>query len=133
MIPPVVPEVPSEQSVTGLDGVQDILPPVFHCNVLPATPTPQQLSGVSGAPLFPPLTAAQHSQCYPVTTPPPPAWSDTPCSESHGRDNRDTDSESMPSSTHSSVLVDMGKVVGVLRTYPHEQDVDDLGDENDGF
>ena len=44
--------------------------------------------------------------------PPPAAWSDAP--EQHG----DTDSESQPSSAHSSVLVDLGKVVGVLRTRP---------------
>ena len=44
--------------------------------------------------------------------PPPAAWSDAP--EQHG----DTDSESQPSSAHSSVLVDLGKVVGVLRTHP---------------
>ena len=48
--------------------------------------------------------------------PPPPAWSDPPESQGH----HETDTESLPSSSHSSVLVDMGKVVGVLRTYPSQ-------------
>ena len=52
--------------------------------------------------------------------PPPAPWSDPPV-PSDNQHGRDTDSESMPSSTHSSVLVDMGKVVGVLRTYPHAE------------
>ena len=40
----------------------------------------------------------------------------------------DTDTESARSS-HSSVLVDMGKVVGLLRSYPHDHFIDD--DEED--
>ena len=57
--------------------------------------------------------------------PPPPDWSDPP--DNHGGESgalADTDSESIPSSTHSSVLVDMGKVVGVLRNYTTSQQVD---------
>ena len=134
VIPPALPEVASEPLEAG-GGAHDLLPPVFHCNVVPTSP--QQLSTSSQLlqpPLFPPFTSVHSSysavppSCLQVsqdTPPPPPAWSDPP--DNHGRD---TDSESMPSSTHSSVLVDMGKVVGVLRTYPHEQDLDDLGDEN---
>ena len=56
--------------------------------------------------------------------PPPPDWSDPPPDRDHGEGGgtlADTDSESIPSSTHSSVLVDMGKVVGVLRTYTSSQ------------
>jgi len=114
VIPPALPEVTAEPIDLG-GGAQDLLlPPV-------SLPTPP--------PISPPFTSAysSYSAVPPSqdTPPPPPAWSDPP--DNHGRD---TDSESMPSSTHSSVLVDMGKVVGVLRTYPHEQDLDDLGDEN---
>ena len=44
----------------------------------------------------------------------------------------DTDTESLSLSSHSSVLVDMGKVVGLLRSYPgHQQLLDDeLAEEN---
>ena len=61
--------------------------------------------------------------------PPPPDWSDNPPApdRDHGEGCgtlADTDSESIPSSTHSSVLVDMGKVVGVLRTYTSSQQAD---------
>ena len=53
--------------------------------------------------------------------PPPPDWSDPPENHGEGGTLADTDTESIPSSTHSSVLVDMGKVVGVLRTYTSSQ------------
>ena len=56
--------------------------------------------------------------------PPPPDWSDPPDNHGEGGTLADTDSESIPSSTHSSVLVDMGKVVGVLRTYTSSQAAD---------
>ena len=56
--------------------------------------------------------------------PPPPDWSDPPENHGEGGALADTDSESIPSSTHSSVLVDMGKVVGVLRTYTSSSQAD---------
>ena len=44
----------------------------------------------------------------------------------------DTDTESLSLSSHSSVLVDMGKVVGLLRSYPGHQELldDELAEEN---
>ena len=58
-------------------------------------------------------------------TPPPPAWSDAPDGNHVDvRGPQDTDTESLPSSSHSSVLVDMGKVVGVLRTYPAHHELE---------
>ena len=44
----------------------------------------------------------------------------------------DTDTESLSLSSHSSVLVDMGKVVGLLRSYPLDEDLldDELAEEN---
>jgi len=122
VIPPVLPEVVSKEGCEG-----EVQPPVFQCSLQQLVPP---VAGLVVSPqLFPTFPSPLHSQpCLPgsqAAPPPPPAWSDPP--DSHGCD---TDTESMPSSTHSSVLVDMGKVVGVLRTYPHEEDGDDLGDEN---
>ena len=47
-------------------------------------------------------------------------------------DHGDTDTESLSLSSHSSVLVDMGKVVGLLRSYPLHGDLldDELAAEN---
>lgn len=52
--------------------------------------------------------------------------------ETSSGQHHDTDTESVSAlSSHSSVLVDMGKVVGVLRSYPHDQLLDDDIDEDD--
>ena len=67
-------------------------------------------------------------------------WSDTrdhasnhgsTCPIRDGGDTEDTESCRSSVSTHSSVLVDMGKVVGVLRSYPGLEDHDVLDDYDD--
>lgn len=90
-------------------------------------PPPPSLPG-GGIPQPPP----------PPTLLPPGPWSDATCVftlESSSANHHNYDTDSTEHSSHSSVLVDMGKVVGVLRTshpvqrdYPSDevdQDIDD--------
>ena len=92
-------------------------PGLSNTRVLKAVPPPlgSLTSGVSVEPVIPDL--------IPPRVSPPPSHADT-----------DTESlrSSVSLSSHSSVLVDMGKVVGLLRSYPgHQQLLDDeLGVEN---
>lgn len=98
---------------------------LVSATTLPACPGNGVLAGEPATVAVPDLipAAAPAGQEYSCTPPPPPAWSDE-----HGRP--DTDTESVPSSSHSSVLVDMGKVVGVLRSYPHQRGDQPLADQN---
>ena len=88
-------------------------PGLSNTRVLKAEPPPlgSLTSGVSVEPVIPDLI-------------PPPG---SPPLQ-HG----DTDTESVSLSSHSSVLVDMGKVVGLLRSYPLDEDLlnDELAAEN---